>query len=132
MGDAEVNVIAIVIAAIIYFFLGGLWYSPKLFGHIWMQELKLDEVKHDKTAYIGEGIIGLIIACVLALFMSKMNLVSAQGGFLVGLLSWIGFIATTGLSGVLWGKKTIKLFLVHSGFLLVAFLLMGIEIGLIS
>jgi hypothetical protein len=132
MSEAHVNIFAVIIAAVIYFFLGGLWYSPKLFGHIWIEELKITAVKHDSLSYILEGVIGLIMASILALFMSKMDLVNVGGGFLVALLIWVGFIATTGLSGVLWGKKTLKLFFVHSGFLLVTLLLMGMIIGLLS
>ena len=38
----EVNWIAIVAAAILSFLLGGLWYSPVLFGKAWQREVGAD------------------------------------------------------------------------------------------
>lgn len=34
---AGVNYWAVLVAGLLTFFLGGLWYSPVLFGQIWMQ-----------------------------------------------------------------------------------------------
>jgi len=132
MSDAQVNIIAVIIAAAIYFGLGWLWYSPKMFGAAWLKEVGLKELKKDKTSLVGEALIGLIIASVLALFMGMTHSVSTLGGFKIGFLSWLGFVASTHLSGVLWGRKTLTMFYISSGFLLTAYLLMGMVIGLIS
>lgn len=134
MAEAQVNLLAVIIAAAAYFGLGGLWYSPKLFGDIWLKEagMNVKSITHDKTSYIGEAIIGLIIAAVLALFMSMTNSVSVLGGLKIGILSWLGFVATASLSSVLWGKKTLKMAYLTSGFLLAAYIIMGMIIGLIS
>ena len=41
----EVNWIAIVVAAVGSFVLGGLWYSPVLFGKAWQREAGLTDEK---------------------------------------------------------------------------------------
>lgn len=132
MSEAQVNLLAVFAAAALYFGLGGLWYSPKMFGNVWLKEAGLKELKHDKMALIGEALIGLIIGSILALFMSMSHSVSVLGGLKIGLLSWLGFVASKQLSEVLWGKTSLKLFYINSGFLLTAYVLMGMIIGLIS
>jgi len=37
----EINFVAVVVAAVAYFVLGWVWYSPEVFGKAWMKELKI-------------------------------------------------------------------------------------------
>lgn len=132
MESGEVNLLAVLIAAALYFFLGGVWYSEKLFGHIWAKEV-VDHDKRSKNSFlIAEGIIGLIIASILALFISATGAAGVFGGVKIGFLIWIGFVATFQLSSVLWGKRSLKHFFVNTGFDLVALSLMGAVIALLS
>lgn len=39
----DLNLFAIVVAATASFLLGGLWYSPVMFGKTWMKEAGYDE-----------------------------------------------------------------------------------------
>jgi hypothetical protein len=41
----EINWLAVVVAAIACFLLGGLWYSPVLFGKAWQRETGLTDEK---------------------------------------------------------------------------------------
>jgi len=132
MEDAQVNLLAIIIAAAAYFGLGGLWYSKKVFGNLFMREAGMKEMKVDKTKLIGEAVIGIVIAAILALLMNLSDFVTIGGGLKIGFLSWLGFSATTQICGVLWGKVTLKMFYINAGFLLVAYLIMGAIIGAIG
>src|SRR5215472_2905353 len=73
---SPINWLAVVAAAISTFVLGGLWYSPVLFGRAWMKENDLDEASLAKSNMAK--IFGL--AFVFALLISA-NL----AGFLAGL-----------------------------------------------
>lgn len=46
--DFNVNYLPIVVAAVVSMVLGGLWYSPLLFGKIWMnlQGLKMSDMEN--------------------------------------------------------------------------------------
>jgi len=41
----QVNIYAVILAAFSSFMLGGLWYSPLMFGKLWMNENKIVEGK---------------------------------------------------------------------------------------
>lgn len=48
MDLSSVNIPAVLVAAISTFAVGGLWYSPLLFGRSWMQEAGLTDEKVKK------------------------------------------------------------------------------------
>ncbi|HNV31146.1 MAG TPA: DUF1761 domain-containing protein, partial [Cyclobacteriaceae bacterium] len=75
--DIQLNYLAILVAALSTFLIGGLWYSPALFGKAWMKENGFTEesmkggnmVKIFGLAFI----LGLIAAVNLAMFMGPEN-----------------------------------------------------------
>lgn len=121
--NLQVNWIAVIIAAAIYYILGAIWYSEKLFGNpTWMHWQK---PANPVPGYIGEAIIGLVIAFVMAGFIHALRIARPLEGAVVGFWLWLGFVATTQFSAVLWKGKTLKGFFIHNAFLLISFLLMG-------
>jgi hypothetical protein len=132
LDDVPVSYFAVLLAAIVYFIIGSIWYAPFIFGNRWMkyEEAKLQEPPHyyhlsHIASYIGEFIISLIIAYVLALFIEISQAEEMIEGVIIALWVWIGFIATTHFSAVLWGRKTVKSFFIHAGFMLVGLIAMG-------
>jgi hypothetical protein len=53
----------------------------------------------------------------------------AASGAAVGFFSWLGFIAATMLSQVIYGHRPSGIYPINSGFLLVALLIMGAILG---
>jgi len=47
----------------------------------------------------------------------------------VGFCVWLGFVVTTQISSVIWGKMPFQLFLINTGAKLLSFLVMGGIIG---
>jgi hypothetical protein len=128
--DIPVNYLAVVLAAVVYFILGAVWYSPKVFGSMWMKHnpsVVPSETNRTNmiVAFIGEAVIGLIMAYILAVFIRISQADAVIKGIVVSLWIWLGFIATTHFSAVLWGRKSLINFFIHAGFLLTAILLMG-------
>lgn len=126
--------IGVLVAAVVYFFLGGVWYSQKLFGPYHMKHhhegTDPAQMKCGTSSLIGEFILDLIMAYVLAIFINFAGGKNWSDGLLVGLWVWIGFVATTQLSAVIWAKKSVMSFFVTAGFVLVGLLVMGSIIGL--
>lgn len=129
MLDTRVNHFAVVIAALIYYILGAIWYSPKLFGEHWMKHEGLTPSEPKKSmvlAFIGEFILDLVIAYVLAALFGLLDVLEVQEGIIIAFWIWLGFLATTHFSAVLWGKKTFAHYLIHAGFMLLGLVLMAI------
>jgi len=129
LNDVAVNWMGILLAALAYFILGIIWYAPALFGHRWFKH-EWNVTTEPRAiscmmCYVGEVIIGLIMAYVLALFIQLSEASQWFEGAVVSFWTWLGFVATVKFSSLLWGRRTLKSFLVHTGFMLVSLLIMG-------
>lgn len=127
-----INYLAVLVAAIVSMILGALWYSPLLFGKIWIQLMNLNEKKLQEMKNKGMGKIyaivfikELVIAYILALFITK-SIITISGGIQIGILIWFGFIATTILASVLWENKPVKLYFINIAYHLVSIILMSL------
>jgi hypothetical protein len=130
----NINLLAVLVAAISTMVVGFLWYSPLLFAKAWMREMGYDPNDKGKmqemqmsagTAYAGSFVASLISAFVLALFLHWLRAESLQFGLHVGFHVWLGFVATVQLTGVLFMKQGMKLFAINTGYQLVCYLVMG-------
>ena len=127
MAEVLINYWSILSAAIASILVGYAWYSPLLFGNIWLRLSKLSVKKQDKKKmarqYIIMFISSLITAYVLSFFVRGLTLNNSIG---VVFWLWLGFIATTTISGVLWENKPVKLYLINNGYSLVSLIIMAI------
>jgi uncharacterized protein DUF1761 len=134
----NLNLLAVLVAAISTMVVGFVWYSPILFAKPWMREMGYDP--NDKSrvqemqksagpAYLGSFVASLVSAFVLALFLHQMRAQSLGLGLLVGSHVWLGFVATVQLTGVLFMKQSMKLFAINTGYQLVCYLVMGAILG---
>ncbi len=128
---SSVNIIAVLVAAIVWMIIGSLWYSPLLFGKRWMALSGFSE--KDKAAmkskanigYVGMLITSVITNVVLAVVLGFAGVSGFVDGLLIGAVVWIGFIATTQIGGVLWDNKPIELFLINTSYSLLTFAISG-------
>lgn len=128
----QVNWLGVLAAAIANFVIGGLWYSPLLFGNAWMRANGFDEahLKRGSPAVIfGVAFLfSLIMAANLAFFLSapETTLAFALGASLAAGLGW----AALGLGIVaLFERRPWAYLLINGGYLTVAFLVMGAILG---
>lgn len=129
----DINIWAVLAAAVSGFVLGGLWYSPALFGKVWQREAGLSD------AQIRGGNMALIfglsfVACLAASFVFAMFLgprpsvtLGLGAGFSAGLF-WVG--ASFGIN-YLFERKSLKLFLINAGYHTTQFTLIGLIIALL-
>lgn len=128
----DVNLVAVLIAALAFFGLGAIWYSPKVFGRYWMTHENIvhpENYNHPIWVYFAEFALDLLTAFVLAVFISWVGAFNWMDGLKIGLWIWIGFVLPFKLSTIIWGKKSFRCLWVNSGFILVGLLLMGAIIG---
>ena len=126
------NYVAVLVAGIISMIIGGFWYSPAGFGKAWiklsgMTNKQLSHVKKKGMAgsYVFAFVAAIITNWVLAQVLTISGAASARVGMLVGFTLWLGFIATTLLSGLLWEQKPLRLYLINAGHYLLVFLING-------
>ena len=131
MDMSTINWLAVLVAGLSAFILGGIWYSPALFGRSWMREndFTVDDVqKGNKGKIFGWSfILSLLMAANLGMFLADPKIDLAMGivyGFLTGVWIFCG-IAIVGL----FEHKTAKYIFINGGYMLVALGLMGAIIG---
>ncbi|MBI4080776.1 MAG: DUF1761 domain-containing protein [Candidatus Levybacteria bacterium] len=130
MPQFEINNLTVLIAAAVSMVIGFVWYGP-LFGKSWAKlmgftEKKKKEMKREAPRmYAMTFVVSLITAYVLAYFVFFTQALSATDGMMTGFFVWLGFVATTLFTGVIFGNKPIALYLINAGFQLVSLLTMG-------
>jgi hypothetical protein len=129
--DVHLNYMAIIAAALSTFLIGGLWYSPALFGKAWMRENGFTEesLKGGNMAKIFglAFLLGLVAAINLAMFMGPES--NAGMGALWGFLAGFGWVATFVGTHYLFERRSFKLFLINAGYSIVALTVMGVIIA---
>jgi hypothetical protein len=125
----EVNYIAVGLAALSAFVLGGLWYSL-LFAKAWMALTGQSEekLKSGNPAIIfgGAFLLNLVAAFVLAMFIGPMGL---QFGALAGLAVGLCWVAASLGVNYLFERRPLGLWLINGGYFTLQFTVMGAIIG---
>lgn len=126
----NVNLAAVIVATIFSYFLGGIWYS---LGRVKLMNLfgkKMEERREPPVVgYAVAFIVTLILSYALAVFIGYAAAKSALAGAAIGFGTWVGFVITMSSADVVFEAKPVKLYLLDSGFQLIAFLGMGAIIG---
>ena len=131
MWKTDINFLAVLASGVASMVIGFLWYSPALFGKIWMKEkgwspefLEQNKKQMNMGAiYFLTFICILIVATVLAIFIAHIGSISLRHGLEISFLAWVGFVATVMFTNMLFSeKKSFKLFLIDSFHWLAVFL----------
>lgn len=127
----QINFTTVLIVAVVGMVVGFLWYFPSVFGKEWarMSKMKLEDMAKNMIAYVLMFFGLLVMATVFSYLADGLNIKSAVDGAVMGILLWLGFVATTFLSTYSATMKPLKLYLIDSGFYLVILLLAGTLIG---
>lgn len=129
------NYLAIVAAVVATFALGALWYSPLLFGNMWVRAHgytgeRLERMKKAAPKAYGVSFVAFLVAAtVLSFFAWRVGVGSAMGGLRLGFALWLGFAATIGLTSWVYSDKPLSTYVIDVGYQLVYFLIMGAIIG---
>lgn len=128
----SINWLAVLVAGISAFILGGVWYSPALFGNAWMKEnsLSVDDIQRGNKAKIfgWSFILALIMAANLAMFLAGPE-TDFLWGMTAGLLAGIWVLCGTAITS-LFEHRSLRYILINGGYHVVALAIMGAIIGL--
>ncbi|MEK6945380.1 MAG: DUF1761 domain-containing protein [Nanoarchaeota archaeon] len=126
----SVNILAVIVAAVISFILGWLWYGP-LFGRQWMNSLgtRRESDNSKKKGMAGKMVTSLIASFVsfyiVAIFIKASGATTLLSGAFVGVLMWLGFFVVKSVDGVLWENKKMAFFYINIAYDLVRFIIIA-------
>jgi len=128
---SQLNVLAVVVAAVLAFVIGGLWYSPILFAKAWMQEAGLDEAR-TRNANMAR-VFGLSLLASLVMAFNLAAFIGPKGslgfGLLAGAATGIGWVSMSLGVIYLFERRSLKLWLINSGYQVLTYTVMGGVIG---
>ncbi len=112
--------------------IGMLWYGP-LFGNIWLRALgkKASEMKGTGSIYGFSFLSALLMAFILSQFITMTGMKTIEGGMMIGVWAWLGFVATTHVLPSLYEKRSWTLYMLNIGYILAVLLSMGAIIQII-
>ena len=132
---AKVNVWAVLVAALIAFLVGGIWYTA-VFGKLWVRlhgfsEERIAKMKAAMSPprfFGGMFISYLVLAAALALTLTATPEPTAQTGILLGILFWVATSAIA-MTGQIASDRHIGIYFIDVGCALVYLVLMGWVLG---
>jgi hypothetical protein len=126
----KINYPAVVVAAIVHFLIGGVWYA--LFGNKFIELIgwspeKVAQMGNENPAkaYILAFLMSLVLVFVLAHFLQYTNARTVAQGLQTAFWLWLGFVVTTQLPTVVFEERPFGLYLLSIGYQFVALLLTG-------
>jgi len=128
-----VNHVAVWVAGIVHFIIGAGWYT--LFGSAWLAAIGKTEaqVKADQPnmaiPMIIAVVVAIVIAYTLAWLLPKLGAQSAAAGARTGAVLALALIATTMAMNYGFEARSISLWLINSGYMVVGMAVMGAIVG---
>jgi hypothetical protein len=126
-----VAAVPIVLAGIASTLIGWVWYSPHVFGGVWMRltNLSPEQIERGKKRMWLMAVLGLLASMLVAYVMSYFGIAwqvyDIGGAINLGVWCWIGFAAPVMLGQVIWDQKPLRLYLINALYWLVAFVVMA-------
>lgn len=133
---AGVNWLAVLVAAVATFMLGGLWYTA-LFGKKWQklhgysdEKVKAMQKARPPQVFFGVMIASyLVLSAVLGVLFRSFGVPSAVAGAEVGALIWLGPAAAIGLTAWIASDKKFGIYVIDLAYQLVFLVMTGAILG---
>ena len=131
-----INWLAVLVAAVAVFMLGGLWYTA-LFGKLWQRlhgysDAKLKELQAKRPPQVFFGILiasYLVLAAGIAVLFNSSGIHSAPQGAAVGGLLWLGLAAPIGATAYIASDRHIGIFIIDLAYQAVFLAMAGAILG---
>lgn len=132
MDFSKINYLAVLVAALSTFVLGGLWYSPLLFGKAWMRVNNFSEsdvASFSKARMFGWSFVfAVIMSLNLSMFLAAPD-TTVTWGMAAGALTGVGWVALAiAIIGV-FENKSWGYIAINGGYMILAFIVMGAILG---
>jgi Protein of unknown function (DUF1761) len=124
----DINWIALFVAALAGFMVGGLWYGP-LFGKIWQLETGITEEKAKSSNMLllfgSVFALNLFAAFILGHVLATYGTPPTGTSMMIAGGIGFGFVATAIGVNYLFSQKSLRLFMIDAGYWIVIYTAMG-------
>lgn len=132
---ATIHWLAVAVAAIATFFLGGFWYTVfakpwvRLHGYTPEQVAEMKRLRPPAVFFGGMIVCYFILAIVMAVLLQNLSSPGVGGGIVLGLLLWIGVAVPIGITGWLASAKPLAVYGIDLGYQMVFLVAGGAILG---
>ena len=131
----SLNYLAILAGVIVNQVIGAAWYSA--LGKPWMAEVGITQEDIEATKgtrrqwypYIVAIVCALVFIFCLALFTELTGAEGVIDGLFLGLLAAVGFIATSYATTYSFEDRSVRLFLINSGYPVISYAVIGVMLA---
>ena len=137
----EINWLAVALATLASMVVGSVWYTPKVFGGVWMKLAKLSPKDLEKGGWTPI-VVSIVTSAVLAFVLAHFTYLAyefykADYGFLATALitafwAWLGFVGLRFLTHDAFEGRPFKLTALNAAHELVTLMMMAVVIGLMG
>jgi surface polysaccharide O-acyltransferase-like enzyme len=128
----KTNYVAVVVCAVVYWILGGVWFGA-LFSKPWMalEHITEEQAKsvNPVPLYVITFLLNILIAYVLSQIILWRNATTAARGAAVGTLLWIGIVGPITFTTYMYEMRPKELFAINQFYPLVGLIVMGTILG---
>ncbi|MBT8143335.1 MAG: DUF1761 domain-containing protein [Gammaproteobacteria bacterium] len=125
----DVNYLAVILAAVSSFVIGGLWYSPVLFEKAWTADAGVGKQDgHAPTVFGISFLFTLVSATAFAVWLGPEP--QLQRAVVAGLIVGTCFVAASFGVNYQFAQRSFRLLLIDGGYHTLQFLLYGLILGL--
>jgi hypothetical protein len=128
----HLNWLAIIVAAVSAFILGGLWYSPLMFAKRWMKETGITEESTKNTNMVKLFSLAFLLSLIASFFLAMFIGPDTGAGFgaLAGFMAGFGWVLTFMGISYLFEARSLAHFLINSLYSVASLTIMGFIIGI--
>lgn len=124
----SINYLAVLVSSAVFFGIGSLWYTPILFGNIWLKEVGItpdDAAKGDVAKTMGLGFLAIfLMTLTLAMFLRDSGY-SVMEGARWGAYAGIGFSSAIVVLNAAYEGKSWTYIAINAGYAIVGLTLSG-------
>ena len=128
---SHINWLAVIVASVAYFMIGGLWYSKMLFGTKWATLQRIDmadaNMKKGVAAIMFYSFLLMLLNVIgLAILVARLDLTILSSAIKLGLVTGLLFCVTAVSISFLYEKKPTALYFISGGYQLLGNLVAAI------
>jgi len=131
----SIHYAAVLVAAVLAFILGALWYSPALFASAWMrahgygdEQIARMRARAAKS-YAGSFVCFVVMAFAMSALVARVQPVGVLGGLKLGALVGVGFAAMVSLIANLYSDKPRAAWAIDAGYQVAYLVVMGVVLS---
>lgn len=131
MKFGQINYLAVLVAAVAYFLLGAVWYSPLLFSKPWQRALAVEPPERPPVSLFAVTFVAYFVTALAMAFLAGATGAATVGaGALLGLITGTGFALTILLVGGVYEQRPPILFIINGFYNLLAYMMVGVIVAI--